>query len=593
MRSTIKYSFKGVATMKFFVAVFLVLTTFSSGAVTLGQNPPRRTTQTSAPQSQQSSQESKSDTIKICQGVPMPDGYVVVAYMTSAACPHGAYLLRKQNNYESSLAVNGDSRGATDQTSSGKPSNSAGNNSRSNSPSIGPSSVRSKSTSNPSTGAASSQVASAVTRPRTVASSSKDPASSQTNATASQPNPTAASQPNTAAATKPLSADPSQAQDPNDSSVQEPPSLIGGQSARPLGPPTLANAGTTSSSSPPNSADAAAATGPEEVSEGDVVKVNTSIVTVPVSVLDRQGRFVPNLQKDDFRVFDNGVEQSIAYFEPAEKPFTVALLLDTSASTHFHLQEIREAAIAFAKQLRPQDRMLVVTFNDEVLLLTPNATNDLDTVENLIEEYANTGSSTRLYDAVHLTIRERLNQIKGRKAIVLFTDGVDTSSQQATYQTTLREAEELDALIYPIQYDTTDYARSMQGGGNTVTVVTTTHSIFGTKTSQQTYNVPGNNGQPMPGTSKADYDRADKYLHSLADETGGRLYQANDTSQLANAFSRIAEELRRQYSIGYYPKSDNADDNARREIKVRVKRSDLAVKARDSYSKSSGGNPNK
>ena len=74
MRSTIKYGFKGVATMKFFVAVFLVLTTFSSGAVTLGQNPPRRTTQTSAPQSQQSSQESKSDTIKICQGVPMPDG---------------------------------------------------------------------------------------------------------------------------------------------------------------------------------------------------------------------------------------------------------------------------------------------------------------------------------------------------------------------------------------------------------------------------------------------------------------------------------------------------------------------------------------
>jgi VWFA-related protein len=237
--------------------------------------------------------------------------------------------------------------------------------------------------------------------------------------------------------------------------------------------------------------------------------------------------------------------------------------------------------------------MLVVTFNDEVLLLTPNATNDLDTVENLIDEYANTGSSPRLYDAVHLTIRERLNQIKGRKAIVLFTDGVDTSSQQATYQTTLREAEELDALIYPIQYDTTDYARSMQGGGNTVTVVTTTHSIFGTKTSQQTYNVPGNNGQPMPGTSKADYDRADKYLHSLADETGGRLYQANDTSQLANAFSRIAEELRRQYSIGYYPKSDNSEDNVRREIKVRVKRSDLAVKARDSYSKSSSGNPNK
>ena len=131
----------------------------------------------------------------------------------------------------------------------------------------------------------------------------------------------------------------------------------------------------------------------------------------------------------------------------------------------------------------------------------------------------------------------------------------------------------------------------MQAPTSTVTVVTTTHGIFGTKTSQQTYNVPANNGAPLPGTSKAEYDRADKYLHGLADETGGRLYQANDTTQLAQAFSRIAEELRRQYSIGYYPKSDNPDDNARREIKVRVKQANLAVKARDSYTKSSGATP--
>jgi len=572
--------------MKFFVAVFLVLTMFSSGAVTLGQNPPRRTTEKSAPKREQS----KSDTIRICQGVPIPDGYVVVAYMTSTACPHGAYLLKKQNDYESSLAVNGDSRRAANQTSGAKPSTSVDNTNRSSSPSTGTNSPRdNKSTSQASSSlsaASPSQVASSATRPRVVASSAKDPATSQASIATT-------SQPNLAAAPKAGTDDAKQSQDISEP-VQGPPSLIGGQTGRPLGPPTLANAGVSPSSTAANSsADAGASTGPEEVSEGDVVKVNTSIVTVPVSVLDRQGRFVPNLQRDDFRIFDNGVEQSIAYFEPAEKPFTVALLLDTSASTHFHLQEIREAAIAFAKQLRPQDRMLVVTFNDEVLLLTPNATNDLNTVEDLIDAYANSGSSTRLYDAVHLTIRERLNQIKGRKAIVLFTDGVDTSSQQATYQTTLREAEELDALIYPVQYDTTDYARSMQGGGNTVTVVTTTHGVFGTRTSQQTYNVPANNGQPLPGTSKAEYDRADKYLHALADETGGRLYQANDNTQLAAAFSRIAEELRRQYSIGYYPKSDNADDNARREIKVRVKRPDLAVKARDSYTKSSPAAPNK
>src|SRR6185295_17192564 len=121
------------------------------------------------------------------------------------------------------------------------------------------------------------------------------------------------------------------------------------------------------------------------------------LVTVPVSVLDRQGRFVPGLQREDFHVFENGIEQPIAYFEPTEKPFTVALVLDTSASTRFHLWQIKEAAIAFAKQLRPQDRVLVVTFSDEVLLLT-EATNDLNTVETVIEENATTGNSTRLYE---------------------------------------------------------------------------------------------------------------------------------------------------------------------------------------------------
>jgi VWFA-related protein len=339
--------------------------------------------------------------------------------------------------------------------------------------------------------------------------------------------------------------------------------------------------------------DAVSAPGPEEVDEGDVVRVNTTLVTVPVSVLDRQGRFVPNLRREDFTVFENGMEQSIAYFEPAEKPFTVALLLDTSASTHFHLWEIKEAAIAFAKQLRPQDRVVIVSFNDEVLLLT-EATNDLNIIETVIEENANTGSSTRLYDAVDLTIKERLNKIKGRKAIVLFTDGVDTSSQQASYQSTLREVEELDALIYPIQYDTSDYLNAMQGAGNgTVTVTTRRGGLFGTTTSQQTYNVPVNNGVPLPGTTKAEYDRADHYLHALADKTGGRLYQANDTTQLAEAFTRIAEELRRQYSLGYYPKTENSEVSERRQIRVKVRQPNLAVKARDSYVKSTSPSPNK
>jgi len=558
--------------MKFCVAFLLVLTTFSSGAVTRGQTPSRRSTQSTV-------SKPRNETLRICQGVPIPDGYVIIAYMTSAVCPHGAYLLKKQDAYESSLAVNGGARqpagnsAEPPKTSSAKPGTStaqpkgtstrlAGKSAAPAGKSTGP---RTLSPQSPGDSASSAGAAAADTRPRRVGAPSQNPASSQV-----------------ASRTQNLTPSQDTAQ-----SQEGPPSLIGSEPAPPLGPPKLAKAGSAPDTSPASASDPAgvADAGPEEVGEGDVVRVNTSLVTVPVSVLDRQGRFIPNLQREDFRVFENGVEQSIAYFEPAEKPFTVALLLDTSASTHFHLNEIREAAITFAKQLRPQDRVLIVSFNDEVLLLT-EVTNDLNLIETVIEEGVNTGNSTRLYDAVDLTIKERLNKIKGRKAIVLFTDGVDTSSQQATYQTTLREVEELDALIYPIQYDTSDYRQAMQGvGTGSVTVTTTRRGIFGTSTSQQTYTV--NNGPPMPGTSKADYDRADQYLHALADKTGGRLYQANDTAQLAQAFSRIAEELRRQYSLGYYPKTDTAESSARREIKVRVRQPNLAVKARDGYMKSS------
>ncbi len=203
----------------------------------------------------------------------------------------------------------------------------------------------------------------------------------------------------------------------------------------------------------------------------------------------------------------------------------------------------------------------------------------------MIEVNANTGSSTRLYDAVNLVIAERLDKVQGRKAIVLFTDGVDTSSYMSTYQSTMREAEELDALIYPIQYDTTDYMRAMQGAG-TITVTTSRSNWpFGNGSSTQTQNVPGT-GAPISGATQADYDRADEYLKGMAEKTGGRLYRANDATQLAQAFTSIAEELRRQYSIGYYPQTGSDATDERRQIKVTVKRPNVAVRARNSYMRS-------
>ena len=432
----------------------------------------------------------RSAQLKICQGVALPDGYIIVGYVTSPACPHGAYLLKKQE------------------------------------------------------------------APATVASDRGPLASPQT--TKSRPRRVDQGSP---------------VQSPFDTSSasQTPPTLNNASGAA----PSAVSLGKAPAAVPEPSV--------EEVSAGDVVRIETTLVAVPVSVVDRQGRFVPGLKQEDFRVFENGVEQPIAYFEPTEKPFTVALLLDTSASTRFHLWEIKEAAIAFAKQLRPQDRVLVVTFSDEVLLLT-EATSDLNIINTVIQVNANPGSSTRLYDAVKLVISERLDKIQGRKAIVLFTDGVDTSSYMATYDSTMREAEELDALVYPIQYDTTDYMRAMSGQGN-VTITTSRNSwpFPGSSSSQPgVYSIPPANG-PMPGTTPADYERADRYLQGMAENTGGRLYRANDVSQLAKAFTSIAEELRRQYSLGYYPQTGAVENGDRRLIKVTVHKPNVAVRARNSY----------
>ena len=316
----------------------------------------------------------------------------------------------------------------------------------------------------------------------------------------------------------------------------------------------------------------------EEVSAGDVIRINTNLVTVPVSVLDRDGRFVPNLQRKDFSLFEDGVEQSIAYFEPTESPFTVALLIDTSASTRFQLSEIKESAIEFARQLRPQDRVLIVTFSDQILLLT-EATNDQNVITEVIQTYVTTGRSTRLYDALNLVINQRLNPLKGRKAIVLFTDGVDTSSHLATYESSLHEAEELDALIYPVQYDTASYVQAAQGS---ITIVT------GRGTGSTSSRLIYGRGR---GTTAADYERGGKYLHELAERSGGRLHKANDPTQLAHAFTSIAEELRRQYRLGYYPRSGSEPGDERRQLKVSVARPNVAVRARNSYLRRSSANP--
>ena len=328
----------------------------------------------------------------------------------------------------------------------------------------------------------------------------------------------------------------------------------------------------------------------EEVGEGDVVRVNASLVTVPVSVLDRDGRFIAGLRKDDFRVFEDGAEQQVAYFAPVEQPFTVALVIDTSGSTRFKMEEMQDAAIAFLDQLRPNDRVIVVSFDDKIRVLS-DPTSDRGVLRDAIRR-TRTGDGTRLYDAVDLVINQQLSRVQGRKAIVLFTDGVDTTSKHASYQSTLAEAEELDAMIYPIQYDTyMDGAgggwpgggggggRYPRRGGSGI------GDIIGVIIGGGTYpsgRGGGGGGGGGAGTSRGEYEMAGAYLRGLADETGGRHYAAESMGNIEQAFTSIAEELRQQYQLGYYP-ARQSQASERRQIKVRVKRPNLVVRARDSY----------
>ena len=306
-----------------------------------------------------------------------------------------------------------------------------------------------------------------------------------------------------------------------------------------------------------------------ETVEGDVIRFDTSLVMVPVSVLDRNGRYVPLLRKDQFRLAENGVDQKIAYFATTDSPFSVVLLIDTSGSTQMRLDDIQDAAMKFVEKLKPTDSVMVMSFDDRIQVQC-KATTDREVIEKAIRR-TRTGGGTRLYDAVDDILRKQLQTITGRKAVVLFTDGVDTTSHRASYDSTIRLAAESDAPIYSVDYDTSGMGGVMgPGTGRRGT-------IFGIP-----FPTPGIPGSTIPGSNPGDYRRAVAYLHALSNQTGGRFYSGDTQFGIAQAFAWIAEELGRQYSLGYYP-STAGKEGERRQIKVRVTESDMVVKSRDSY----------
>jgi VWFA-related protein len=278
----------------------------------------------------------------------------------------------------------------------------------------------------------------------------------------------------------------------------------------------------------------------------DVIRVDTNLVTIPATVLDRDGRYVPNLQKEDFQIFEDGVEQEIAYFEPTVEPFSVLFLLDNSGSMTNHLASLARAASAFVKQMRPDDQLIVAIFSGggkiKVIL---EATRKRNFKQQILLRPLG-GNPTTTFDAVKLGIKY-MKKFQGRRAIILFSDG-ELYGQNASAKSNLRDAEEQESLIYTIRF-----------------------------------------GAIPPGYRPDKKDRwerlieeANNYLQGLAQKTGGRSYQIDDIANLEETFRTIAEELGQQYSLGYYPQKQ-PETGQRRQIKVKMRQSNLVVRARDGY----------
>lgn len=351
---------------------------------------------------------------------------------------------------------------------------------------------------------------------------------------------------------------------------------------------------------------------PQQDPQQPSIIIPTNLVTVPVIVTDRYGRFVTGLTRNQFTVREEGSPQKVEDFSSTEAAFSVALLIDTSRSTQNKLGRIRKAAETFIKQLLPNDRIMVVGFDDKVRFVCDFTSDHAElkrAVKSLKSNY-----STSLYDAIHLTINEKMNKIQGRKAVVVLTDGVDTASKQATYESAIELAASAGIITYTVQYETrndgspatmpgisksfaprsglrrqdaqqqkprpeSEESKSESKGKSLINI---TRPQGGAPTSTPG-SVPSsrvNNQRQQPIRDR--YLIATDFLRTLAAQSGGLPFRAETIENTSYAFQLIANELHNQYTLTYISTNENRDGNYRA-IAVGINNPDLIVRARRFY----------
>ncbi|HEX3085910.1 MAG TPA: VWA domain-containing protein [Pyrinomonadaceae bacterium] len=341
----------------------------------------------------------------------------------------------------------------------------------------------------------------------------------------------------------------------------------------------------------------------EEVDEGDVVRVETQLVTVPAVVTDKTGHPIPTLRQENFVVFEDGKPQRLTNFATTDAPFEIALLLDTSGSTREELGLIRDAANAFISALRPGDRIAVVAFNNEQSTRGPVAIVDVlspltDKRTVLRNAIANvrTSNGTPFYDALGKIGDEIFrgpaeDQFRGRRAVVALTDGVDSSSNSDIVEARGRLVR-AGVASYFIQVSTEDYVedrllKDCQDDGRltlSAKQLERFRRLFVPSADRDDYKDFCRLGQfERMDISRQLYNLARREMDQLARTSGGRNFEAATLQQASAAFAQVANEIGTQYSLGYYP-SDKARDGRYRQIKVELRGvRDASVRARDGY----------
>jgi VWFA-related protein len=296
---------------------------------------------------------------------------------------------------------------------------------------------------------------------------------------------------------------------------------------------------------------------PEEIDEGDIVRVDTELVTVNMSVIDRStNRGLTGLAQNDFQVYEDGVRQQIAHFNSASAPFNLVLLIDLSSSTQDVVQLIREAALHFVNAARPSDRISIITFGSVNVVVSP-LTSDREALRRSINSIDKHQGSTNLYDAINFTMDELQKNARDsrRNAIVLMSDGLDSTmpnvpgdGSRLDYNELLGRVREFDGVLYSLWLNTETEYSSL--------------SVL----------------DIQPETFDLAHDR----MKELAESGGGIFYEVEALEDLAGAYERVVADLGTVYSIGYRP-TNKLRNGKWRAIRVAISRSNAVARGKRGY----------